>query len=63
MRGALPFAIASLFTVLWAVCSVLEYAAINLEVKTTWVKFQVFELTYTSHHLRRFLPNAWSSKV
>jgi hypothetical protein len=38
--GALPFAIACLFTALWAVGSVFEYAAINPEVKTTWVKFQ-----------------------
>lgn len=40
VAGALPFAIASLFTALWAVGSLIEYAAINPEAKTTWVKFQ-----------------------
>ena len=38
--GALPFAIASLFTALWAVGSIMEYAATDLAVKITWVKFQ-----------------------
>ena len=38
--GGLPFAIASLFTALWAVGSVMEYAAMDLAVKTSWVKFQ-----------------------
>ena len=38
--GALPFSIASLFTALWAVGSIMEYAAIDLAVKITWVKFQ-----------------------
>ena len=38
--GALPFAIGSLFTALWAVGSVMEYVAIDLEAKLSWVKFQ-----------------------
>ena len=38
--GALPFAIGSLLTALWAVGSVMEYAAIDLDTKITWVKFQ-----------------------
>ena len=38
--GALPFAIASFFTALWAIGSVMEYAAIDLDIKTTWVNFQ-----------------------
>jgi len=38
--GALPFAIASLFTALWAAGSLIEYTAINPEVKTTWVMLQ-----------------------
>jgi signal transduction histidine kinase len=38
--GALPFAIASLLTALWAVGSVMEYAAIDLAVQITWVNFQ-----------------------
>lgn len=47
--GALAFAMASLFTALWAVGWVIEYAAINLEVKTTWVKFQaIWQLPATT---------------
>ena len=38
--GALPFAIASLLTALWAVGSIMEYAAIGLAVQINWVKFQ-----------------------
>jgi len=40
--GALSFAIASLFTALWAIGSVMEYAAIDLDIKISWVKFQSF---------------------
>ena len=47
--GALPFAIASIFTALWAVGSVLEYAAIDLEVKASWVRFQaIWQLLATT---------------
>ena len=38
--GALPFAIASIFTALWVAGSMMEYAAIIPELKITWVKFQ-----------------------
>ena len=38
--GALPFAIGSLFTALWVFGLIMEYAAIDLEVKITWVQFQ-----------------------
>ena len=38
--GALQFAIASFFTALWGVGSVMEYATIDPEVKITWVRFQ-----------------------
>jgi signal transduction histidine kinase len=38
--GALPFAIASLFSAFWAVGLVLEYAAIDVEVKSSWMRFQ-----------------------
>ena len=47
--GALPLAIASLFTALWAVGSVMEYAATDLAVKITWVKFQaIWQLLATT---------------
>ena len=38
--GAPLFASASLFTALWAVGSVMEYASTDLAIKITWVKFQ-----------------------
>jgi PAS domain S-box-containing protein len=38
--GALPFLIACLFGAAWAAGSALEYAAVDLAAKITWVKFQ-----------------------
>jgi len=38
--GALPFAIALLFVVLWMVGSTLEVAAVDVSAKIFWVKFQ-----------------------
>ncbi len=38
--GALPFALACLFTALWAVGLIMEYAAVDLAEKITWIKFQ-----------------------
>jgi len=57
---ALWITMARLFTALWSVGSILEYAAINFEAKITRVKFQVLELTQTSHHLMRLfrMPGA-----
>jgi signal transduction histidine kinase len=40
LPGAFPFAIASLFTALWGIGLVLQYAAVDIELKTTWIKFQ-----------------------
>jgi PAS domain S-box-containing protein len=58
--GALPFAIASIFTALWAVGSVLEYAAIDLEVKTSWVRFQaIWQLLATTLVTCFILEFAW----
>lgn len=61
--GALPFAFASLFTALWAIGSVIEYAAINLEVKTTWVKFQaIWQLPATTAITCFILEFAWPGR-
>jgi signal transduction histidine kinase len=38
--GALPFMIGCLFAALWAVGSVMEYAAVDVETKIFWAKFQ-----------------------
>jgi PAS domain S-box-containing protein len=38
--GALPFAIASLFAALWAGGSMMEAAAVEVQTKIFWVKFQ-----------------------
>jgi signal transduction histidine kinase len=40
MPGALPFTIACLFAALCAACSVMEYAALDLETRIFWFKFQ-----------------------
>jgi signal transduction histidine kinase len=49
MPGAMLFAIGSLFTALWAVGSVMEYASIDLEARIAWVKFQaVWQLPATT---------------
>jgi PAS domain S-box-containing protein len=59
----LPFAIASLFTALWAVSSVIEYAAINPEIKTTWIKLQViWQLLATTTMTCFILEFAWSGR-
>jgi PAS domain S-box-containing protein len=45
--GALPFAVASLFAMLWALGAVPELAAVHDPVKISWVKFQgVWQLPY-----------------
>src|SRR5688500_10554841 len=60
LPGALPFAIASLFTALWAVSSIMEYAAMDLAVKATWVKFQViWQLLATTLITCFILEFAW----
>ena len=38
--GASPFTIACLFAAMWAAGSVMEYAAVDLASKISWVKFQ-----------------------
>ena len=60
---ALPFAIGSLFTALWAFGSVMEYAAIDLEVKTTWVKFQaIWQLPANTAITCFILEFAWPGR-
>jgi len=57
---ALPFALGSLFTALWALGSVMEYAAIGLEVKTSWIKFQsIWQLPATTAITCFILEFAW----
>jgi signal transduction histidine kinase len=65
--GALPFAIASLFTALWAVGSVLEYVATDLAVKITWVKFQAIWQLLASTLITCFIlefawPRRWLTR-
>lgn len=60
MPGGLPFAIASLFTALWAVSSGMEYIATDLAVKTTWVNFQSICQLFASTLITCFvLEFAW----
>jgi PAS domain S-box-containing protein len=62
--GALPFAIASLLTALWAVGSVIEYAAIDLTVKMTWVRFQsICQLLATTLITCFVLEFAWPRRL
>jgi signal transduction histidine kinase len=61
--GALPFAIASLFTALWAVGAGMEYAATDAAVKITWVKFQViWQLLATTSITCFILEFAWPGR-
>ena len=61
--GALPFVITSLFTALWTVGSVIEYAAVNLEVKATWLKFQaLWQLPATTAITCFILEFAWPGR-
>jgi PAS domain S-box-containing protein len=39
--GAMPFAVACLFSILWMLGSSLEYAAVDFETKIFWRKFEV----------------------
>src|SRR6266540_1793441 len=60
---ALPFAIGSLLTALWAFGSVMQYAAIDLEVKTTWVKFQaIWQVPATTAITCFILEFAWPGR-
>jgi len=61
--GALPFAIGSLFTALWAIGSVMEYAAVDPEVKITWLKFQaVWQLPASTAITCFILEFAWPGR-
>jgi signal transduction histidine kinase len=65
--GALPFAIASLLTAIWAVGSVMEYLALDLEVKIVWVKFQaiwqLFATTLITCFILEFArPRRWLTR-
>src|SRR5512133_2889493 len=65
--GALPLAIASLFTALWAVGSIMEYAAIDLAVKISWMKFQVIWQLLASTLITCFIlefawPRRWLTR-
>ena len=58
--GAVPLALASLFTALWAIGSVMEYSAIDLAVKITWVMFQAISQLFASTLITCFvLEFAW----
>jgi PAS domain S-box-containing protein len=63
MPGALPFAIASLFGILWAAGSVMEYAAVGWTTKIFWVKFQAcWQLPLVTSIICFCLEYAWPGR-
>ena len=63
LPDALPFALGSLFTALWAVGSVMEYAAVGHELQTTWIKFQgIWQLPATTAITCFILEFAWPGR-
>lgn len=61
--GALPFMIGCLFAALWAAGSVMEYAAVDVETKIFWVKFQgVWHLPVATIILCFVLEYAWPGR-
>lgn len=63
VAGAFPFAIACLFATLWAVCSVLEYSAVDFATKLFWFKAQVFfKLPATTAVTCFVLEYAWPGR-
>lgn len=60
VTSALPFPRALLVGVLWAAGSTLEYAAVNLAAKITWLKFEIaWQLPTTSSIPCFVLEYAW----
>ncbi len=63
MPGATPFTIACLFAAAWAAGSVMEYAAMDVATKISWVKFQAtFQLPYATAVTCFFLEYAWPGR-
>lgn len=63
VAGAVPFAIACLFSTLWAACSVLEYSAVDFATKLFWFKAQVFfKLPATTAITCFVLEYAWPGR-
>ncbi|MBP1703984.1 MAG: putative Signal transduction histidine kinase [Chloroflexi bacterium] len=61
--GALPFAIGSLFAALWAFGSVMEVAAVDVQVKIFWLKFQgVWQLPTATATTCFILEYAWPGR-
>lgn len=65
--GALPFSIACMLGVLWSVGSILEFAAVDIDLKIFWRKFQViFQLpsatAITCFLLEYAQPKRWLTR-
>ncbi len=61
--GALPFAIGSLFAALWAFGSVMEVAAVEVQTKIFWFKFQgVWQLPTATATTCFILDYAWPGR-
>jgi len=61
--GALPFAIGSLFAALWAFGSVMEVAAVDVQTKIFWIKFQgVWQLPTATATTCFILEYAWPGR-
>ena len=63
MPGALSFAIACTFGLLWTIGSILEYTALDFAVKVFWCKFQVlFQLPSATAITCFLLEYAWPKR-
>jgi len=63
MPGALPFAIGSLLAALWAAGSLMEVAAVDVECKIFWFKFQgAWQLPATTAITCFVLEYAWPGR-
>lgn len=61
--GAIPFLIGCLFAALWMGGSVMEYLAVDVATKITWVKFQAsFQLPYITATTCFFLEFIWPGR-
>jgi PAS domain S-box-containing protein len=61
--GAIPFAIGCLFAAFWAAGAMMEYAALNIETRIFWFKFQsLWRLPTTTASLCFVLEYAWPGR-
>jgi signal transduction histidine kinase len=63
MPGALPFSIACVFGLLWSIGSIFEFAALDIDLKIFWRKFQVvFQLPSATAITCFLLEYAWPKR-